>query len=149
MIGITICAAVVLAAVSAWPELPISQAVTGAMIRTLHWLRSKASLGRVLIAISFTLLLFAAFWALQGDAPVALAMALPEVAAWFSTFEIATVVEALVGLGTAWLALRASGTGNILRGKANARRRRSQRGTADAPRGANDDDRPARWAIAA
>ena len=149
MFQLLILVGLMMAAAMIWPELPISKMVIRAGITAADWLRVKATLSRAIIAVSFALLLYAAIWALQGDAPVALAMALPEVAAWFSTFEIATLVDVLVGLGSAWLALRTSGAGRALRSKASARRRRSQRRKATARREANDDDGPARWLAAA
>ena len=94
------------------------------------------------------LLLFAAFWALQGDAPMFVTMALPELAAWVSTFEIATLVEVIVGLGWAALALRAMGWVTLWRGTTRAHRRR-QRKIAKKPSSANDDDRTVGLAVAA
>lgn len=141
--------AVVLIATALWPDLPISKAVASKLIAIIYRIQAQATLGRALIAVSIALLIYAAIWTLQGDAPAALAMAMPELAAWFSTFEIATLVDVLVGIGSTWLALRASGAGSILRGKAAARRRRNLRSKADVKHGANDDDGPARWARAA
>lgn len=146
MMAITGLAVLLLVTASLWPTLPISQVVIRATLSSLGWMRVKATLSRALIAVSFALLLYAAFWALQGDAPVALAMALPEVAAWFSTFEIATLVDVLVGLGTACMALRASGMNSSIKARTRARRQRRVQQTE--PKIANDDE-PGGLALAA
>ena len=67
------------------------------------------------------------------------AMILPELSAWFATFEIATLTEAVVGLGSAIVAARAAGLHNYLRGRVRAHRSRPARNPIRQP--VNDDDR--------
>jgi hypothetical protein len=131
-----------------WPTLPVSRSMTAALLRFAGWVQRNATLGRALLGISAALLLFTAIWALQGDAPMFLAMILPELAGWFATFEIATLVEAMVGVGTILLTARIAGFRTILRGKASQRRRRSRTATrSKAP--ANDEDGHGVLALAA
>ena len=124
-----------------WPDLPFSKAIVGVIMRGIAKVQANASRSKAIIAISLALFVFAAIWALQGDAPMFLAMVLPEMAAWFATFEIATLVEAMVAIGSAYVALRASGLGSSIKARSRARRtrrvRRAERRTAndDEPRG--------------
>ena len=143
---LTCVTTLLLASCAIWPELPLSRGVVREAFEIGATIKSKVGLGRAIIAISLTLLVFAAFWALQGDAPMILAMILPELAAWLTTFEIATLAEALVGAGTAFVALKAAGVGNYLKGRARARRTRR---TNAAPGKAGNDDEPAPQQLAA
>ena len=145
---LTIALGVPLLVAGLWPSLPISNVITSLIVAASIWLQDKITVGRGLIGISVVLLLFAAFWALQGDAPMFVTMALPELAAWVSTFEIVTLVEVIIGLGWAALAFRAMSWVTLWRGSTRAHRRRQPR-TAKKPSNANDDDRTVRLAEAA
>ena len=146
MLILTGIAALVLMSCLLQPELPLSRGAVREALGIGVTIKAKVGLGQAIIAISLTLLLFAAFWALQGDAPMILAMLLPELAAWLTTFEIATLAEALVGVGTAFVALRAAGAGTYVKGRVRARRNR--RSKAAGSRAANDDDPAPVWLAA-
>ena len=148
MAVLTFALVMLLLSTALWPSLPLSKTVISSMADVSIWLQNKITVGRGLVAISVTMLLFVAFWAVQGDAPMLVTMVLPELAAWLSTFEIATLVEATVGLGWAALALRATGRVTLWRGNLRSHRRR-QRKAAKKPSNANDDDRTMRLAVAA
>ena len=135
-----------LAAALLWPELPFSRAIARGGIALIEWFLHRMSMTRAILAISITLALFGAIWALQGDAPMFLAMALPEIAAWFATFEIATLAEAAIGLGSAYVALRVSGLGIASKVRIRARRNRK---TGTAARKLANDDEPGGLARAA
>ncbi len=136
----------VLLAAMIWPDLPFSRALVSSLISLARRIEAKATLGRTLIAIGLTLFFFGAIWALQGDAPMFLAMALPEIAGWLATFEIATLVEAAAGVATAFIALRASGLGAAIKARMRSQRRHMVTPTQSVS--ANDDE-PERWALAA
>ena len=146
MLILTFSAALLLATCAIWPELPLSRSVAYEVFGIVAAIKSRVGLGRAIVAISLTLLLFAAVWALQGDAPMFMAMVLPELAVWLTTFEIATLAEALVGAGTAIVAFKASGAGNYLKGRGRARRS-PRKGAAQ--RKAGNDDEPAPERLAA
>jgi len=129
-----------------WPELPFGKGVTNLAIKLVTALQSTGLQARVLLAIGAALALYAAIWALAGDAPMFLAMILPELAAWFTTFEIATLAEALLGMGTAVFMIRSAGAANYLKGRLRARRTRRIRA---ASRTAANDDEPGGLPIAA
>ena len=129
-----------------WPDSPFSKAIVGVIMRGIAKVQANASRSKAIIAISLALFVFAAIWALQGDAPMFLAMVLPEMAAWFATFEIATLAEALIGLGSAYVALRASGLSGSI--KARCRSRRPRRVRPADQKTANDDE-PGGLALAA
>ena len=135
---LTCVAALLLVTCAAWPKLPLSRGVLREVLGVLAAIRSKVSLGKAIVAVSLALLLFAAFWALQGDAPIFMAMILPELAAWLTTFEITTLADALVGAGTAFVALKAAVAGNYLKGRVRARRTR--RSNTIQSKAANDDE---------
>ncbi len=146
MFQILLLAALPIIAAMLWPDLPFSRGVVAALARFAGKLQAAATMGRAVIGISLALLIFAGFWALQGDAPMFLAMVLPELAVWFATFEIATLVEAFVAAGSAYVVLRASGLGGAI--KARVRARRQHRVGAAARKIANDDE-PGGLALAA
>lgn len=129
-----------------WPDLPFSQWIVAQALNLVAKVRANVSRAKTIIAISIALFLFAAIWALQGDAPMFLAMVLPEMAAWFATFEIATLAEALLGLGSAYVALRASGLSGAIKARGRARRQRRAR---PAERKTANDDEPGGLALAA
>lgn len=129
-----------------WPNLPFSRALVSSLTRLARRIKAKATLGRALIAIGLALFFFGAIWALQGDAPMFLALALPEIAGWLATFEIATLVEAAAGVATAFIVLRASGLGSAIKARVRAPRRRKVTPT---KRISANEDEPQRWALAA
>lgn len=138
MLAVTVVLGLILGTLLALPDLPLSQTVVRQSLDLCGRLRSKIGLGQAVVAISLALLLFAAIWTLQGDAPMVLAMVLPELAVWLTTFEIATLADALVGLGTIYVTARATGFGTYLKGRARARRVR--RTDKKASPSANDDE---------
>lgn len=146
MLAIELVLGSVLALALLFPDLPFSRNLVASVARLATGLASHATTARAVMAISLALMLFAAIWALQGDAPMFLAMMLPELAAWFSTFEIATLVEAMVAVGAAVAGARAAGISNYLKGRFRARRTRRSGASAHKP--ANDDE-PGEWALAA
>ena len=146
MLILTGVAALLLVTCLVRPDLPLSRGMVRETLGILAAARAKAGLGKAVVAISLALLVYAAFWALQGDAPMLLAMILPELATWLTTFEIATLAEALVGISAGFAAMRAAGAGNYLKGRIRARRTRRSRIAAHKP--ANDDE-PGGWALAA
>ena len=129
-----------------WPDLPFSRSLVSGLARLASRLSAKASTGRAIIAVGLALFLFAAIWALQGDAPMVLAMALPEIAGWLATFEIATLVEAAVTIAATFVAVRASGLSAAI--KARSRSPRQRKPVSDRSTSANDDERGG-WALAA
>ena len=138
MFQILLLAALPIIAAMLWPDLPSSRGVVTALARFAGKLQAAATMGRAMIGISLALLIFAGFWALQGDAPMFLAMVLPELAGWFATFEIATLVEGMVAIGSAYVALRASGLGSWI--KTRSRARRTRRTRPESRNTANDDE---------
>ena len=139
----------VMIAAMLWPDLPFSKSMVAVIVRGVAKVQANASRAKAIIAISFALFVFAVIWALQGDAPMFLAMVLPEIAAWFATFEIATLAEALIGLGSAYVALRASGLGGAMKARARARRTRQTRRVRPAQQKNANDDEPGGLALAA
>ena len=121
------------------PDLPLSRLIIAGWLRVAHYLAKHITTVRALAGIGVALALYAAVWGLQGDAPLILAAFLPELAAWFVTFEIATLTEALIGVGSAFVALRASGLRNYLLARFQ-RRGRTVRSPETARKPANDDD---------
>ena len=148
MAVLTFALAVLLLSTALWPSLSLPNTVISSVADVSIWLQNKISVGRGLVAVSVTLLLFAAFWALRGDAPMFITMVLPELAVWLSTVEIVTLVDVLVGLAWGALALRATGRIRLWRGNIRTHRRR-QRKIAKKSSSANDDDRTVGLAVAA
>ncbi len=138
MLGIVVALVAALACATIWPDLPFGRATARLGVKAVSALQSTRLQARAVLAIGAALLLYAAIWALAGDAPMFLAMVLPELAVWFATFEIATLAEALLGLGTAVAATRAAGVGNYLKGR--SRSRRTRRTGAASRKPANDDE---------
>jgi hypothetical protein len=132
-----------------WPQLPVSRAMSGLLLRFAEFVQRNATLGRALLGVSAALLLFAAIWALQGDAPMFLAMILPELAGWFATFEIATLVEAIVGIAAVYASVRVVSIRSFLRNRVGQRRRRSRHSGSCKASANDDDDGPRILAIAA
>jgi len=120
------------------PDLPLSRMIIAGWLRVVHYLAQHITTVRALVGIGMALALYAAVWGLQGDAPLILAAFLPELAAWFVTFEIASLAEALIGVGSAIVALRASGLRNYVaaRFQPRGRTKRSRRAVQKL---ANDD----------
>ncbi|NBW75423.1 MAG: hypothetical protein EBR34_06430 [Sphingomonadaceae bacterium] len=139
MLGVQFLVVGILLVTLAWPQLPFSRMIISGGLVLADWLDQHCTRVRGLLGIGLALLLFAVIWALQGDAPMFLAMILPELSAWFATFEIATLTEAVVGLGSAIVAARAAGLHNYLRGRVRAHRSRPARNPIRQP--VNDDDR--------
>lgn len=129
-----------------WPDLQLSRAAAHQTLGLVTAIRSRIGLGRALVGIGFALLIYAGFWALQGDAPLFLAMILPEIAGWVAMFEITTLVDAIAGIGVAVIGARAAGLSNYLKGRMRARRNRPTRRAECA---AGNDDEPGGWALAA
>ncbi len=121
------------------PDLPLSRLIIAGWLGVIHYLAKHITTVHALVGIGMALALYAAVWGLQGDAPLILAAFLPELAAWFVTFEIATLTEALIGVGSAFVALRASGLRNYLLARFQ-RRGRTVRSPGTARNPANDDD---------
>lgn len=142
MLTVEVALFAALAFATIWPDLPFGRAVARLVIKAIAALSSAGIQAKALLAISASLLLFAAFWALTGDAPMFLALILPELAAWFATFEIATLAEVLVSAGTVVAAARAAGVRNYFKGRIRARRSRRARAATRAP--ANEDEPVAR-----
>lgn len=138
MLEMVVVLVVLLGFATIWPELPFGKGVAWLGIKAVAAFQSTGLQARTLLAIGAALLLFAAIWALAGDAPMFLAMILPELAVWFTTFEIATLAEAMLSVATAVAATRAAGVRNYLKGRIRARRVR-RTGTA-ARKPANDDE---------
>jgi hypothetical protein len=119
------------------PDLPLSRMIIAGWMRVIHYLAKHITTVRALVGIGLALALYAAVWGLQGDAPLILAAFLPELAAWFVTFEMATLGEALIGVGSALVALRASGLRSYVtarfqpRGRAKRSRRAVQKPSND------------------
>jgi hypothetical protein len=135
-----------LVAAMLWPDLPFSKRTVAAILGVANKVHANASRTKAIIAISVALCIYAAIWALQGDAPMFLAMALPELASWFATFEIATLAEALIAVGSAFVALRASGLRGAIKARYRARRQRRVR---PAEKKSVNDDEPGGLALAA
>ena len=146
MFQLALLAGMAMVAAMMWPELPFSKLIVAGILRIVAKVQTNASTGKAIIVISLALFLFAAIWALQGDAPMFLAMVLPELAGWFATFEIASLAEALVGLGTAYMALRATGITSSIKARVRARRQRRVR---PAERKTANDDEPGGLSLAA
>ena len=146
MLILTVVAALLLSACLLRPDLPLSRGAVGQALRLVNAIRNRIGLGRALVAIGFALLIYAGVWALQGDAPLFLAMILPELAGWIVTFEIATLVDAIAGIGIAVVGARSAGLANYVKGRMRARRSRPVR---RAERLQANDDEPGGWALAA
>ena len=149
MIAVSALTVMLLLSATIWPNLPLSVRLIRLCLSVGRTVTQKVTVGRALVGISIALVLFAVFWALQGDAPMLLAMALPEIAAWFTTFEIATLVDVLVGIGSVWLAVRASGVVAAIKSRAIGRHSRQHRSKPATRSAANDDAEPELRAVAA
>ena len=149
MIAVSVLAAMLLFFTTIWPDLPFSVGIVRACIAVGRTVTEQATVGRALIAVSIVVALFALLWALQGDAPMLLAMALPEMAAWFTTFEVSALVDGLVGIGSVWLTIRASGIAAAMKSRAIGRHSRQRRSKSAARSAANDDAEPEPRAVAA
>ena len=114
--------------------------------------RSVVALAALTAAVAVSLLV------LRGDSMAFLGMSLPEVTGWFTTFEVSTYVDILVGLGLVGARLRLRGAldaaraligvarprqGRAIRatGPSSRRERRSRRPATRKP--VNDDEGPA------
>lgn len=143
---LTVVVALVLSACLLQPDLPLCRGAVGQALGLITAIRNRIGLGRALVAIGFVMLIYAGVWALQGDAPVFLAMILPELAGWIVTFEIATLVDAIAGIGIAMVSARSVGLANYVKGRMRARHSRPVR---QAERRQANDDEPGGWALAA
>lgn len=143
---LTVVAALLLSTCLLWPDLPLSRSAVGQALGLITAIRNRIGLGRALVAIGFVMLIYAGVWALQGDAPVFLAMILPELAGWVVTFEITTLVDAIAGIGIAVVGARSAGLANYVKGRMRARHSRPVR---QAERKQANDDEPGGWALAA
>jgi hypothetical protein len=148
MLGIVVALVAALACATIWPDLPFGRATALLGVKAVLALQSTGLQARAVLAIVAALLLYAAIWSLAGDAPMFLAMVLPELAVWFTTFEIATLAEAMVAVGTSFVALRAAGAGRYFKAKSAARSRRARRSVQKGG-ATNDDDGPADFRLAA
>lgn len=146
MLPIIAALVVLLAIATIWPELPVGKSMTRLGVKAVTALQSIELQARAVVAICAALLLYAAISTLAGDAPLFLAMMLPELAAWFATFEIMTLVEVMLGVGTAVAAARAAGVRSYVMARFRARRNRR---TARAARKPANDDEPRALPLAA
>jgi hypothetical protein len=130
------------------PELPFSRIVIALSLRL--WIRIDRffSLGRLMLGIGIALTLFGAVWFLPPDAVTMTFLMLPELAVWFTTFEIATLVEATLTVGIAATLVRASGFSTYLR-NGFSRSARSLRKKRETSLAANDDEEPRSVRLAA
>jgi hypothetical protein len=91
-----------------------------------------------------------AFWFLEQDGLRLFTMALPEIAGWVSTFEIASLVDAIAVAAMAASSLRLGALRNWIAARLPAgRAKRARRTRTAARKPANDDDDGAGRAIAA
>ncbi len=138
MLAISLTLAAVLGIATVWPDLPFGKGVARLGMKVLSAFTSTGLQARAIVAIGAALLLYAAVSVLAGDAPMVLAMILPELTVWFATFEVMTLVEAMVGIGTVVAAARAAGVQRYF--AARFRARRSRRAARPARKPANDDE---------
>lgn len=87
-------------------ELPVGRSLHKAMVAAPAALLNRLTTGHVLFAILLIAIAGMVVWAGEADGLRVLTMAAPDVAAWFTTFEVSAYLDILATIAAASAALR-------------------------------------------